>query len=384
MATRGWGSWVAVVGVAAACSFDSGGLGSSGTAPQGEGSSGGGTTPGDTTSDDAGTATGGSAEASGTEASGTEASGTEASGTEASGTEASGTETGGTESSGPAVDGSTGPAPDPAELVLSDAPAYDFADLTVGDSTSHTFTLSNEGPGTAVGVAAAVVGPPFSLVDGSTCGDTLESGGSCTVTVACAPTEWGVLTGSLVVDYDDDQGGGSVEASLQVRGIGESAELLENGDAEQAGAPPPGWSLIAGAGINWSTNTLQSAGGMRSIYAGAGNLSAFRLLQAVDVSVWAPLVDGDGVTFQVRADTRASSNGDDFHGVILRFVDDGGDIIEELPSPLHDGPNWLELDESAVAPVGTRSVHVVLRCDKNGGTFCDAYFDNVSLVARYP
>jgi len=37
---------------------------------------------------------------------------------------------------------------------------------------------------------------------------------------------------------------------------------------------------------------------------------------------------------------------------------------------------------AALEDAGTRSVQVVSRCDKDGGQFCDAYFDDVCLVAR--
>lgn len=289
------------------------------------------------------------------------------------------------------VDGSGEGNDGPAMLVLVDAPMFDFAEVALGAVETHAFVLRNEGTGPALGLDAEVIGMPFSLAggpfpgEGGTCGDALAAAGSCVFIVACVPTVWGDVEGSVVVRYDDAGGGGSLDAQVRARGIGETPNLLVNGDAEQGGMPPVGWELIDNGGNNWQASVEFAFGGAMAIWAGQGQaISQFRLRQPVAVEEWADLIDAGEVSFRVRAHTRSFEQGNDAHAVRLRFMGGGGELISEVTSPSHAGSNWQPVDESALAPTGTRTVQVQLRCDKADGDFCDGFFDDVSLVASHP
>jgi hypothetical protein len=277
-------------------------------------------------------------------------------------------------------------------LVLVDGPTYDFADVVLGAAATKELVLRNEGDGGAHAIAATLEGLPFAFVggvypgDGGTCTNVLAAASSCTIVVTAAPDRWGPDDGTLVLDYDDAvTGPGAVEIGLTTRGVGETVELLDNGDAEQGGAPPVGWTVPDGAGTEWQTTSTGAFEGALAIHPGGGTVTgAFRLRQPVATDPWAALIDGGGVTFHMRAQTRSAGDGDDPHGVWLRFFDEKADLIEELGSDDYAGAAWQTVDIVRVAPAGTRLVQVQLRCDRAWGELCSAYFDAVSLVASYP
>jgi hypothetical protein len=277
-------------------------------------------------------------------------------------------------------------------LVFVDAPIFDYADLALGTAVTHDFVLRNEGSGGAHAIEASIAGSPFAFAggtypgDGGTCGGSLAANASCTIVVTAAPDRWGPTTGELALSYDDAvMGAASVEIGLGVRGVGETIDLLENGDAEQGGAPPVGWTQIDGGGADWQTSVANIYEGKLSIIPGSDmNVTTNRLLQSVEIDQWTELVDGDGVTFRLRGQTRSLSGGDDPHSMLLRFVDANENIIDELQSPQYDGGSWSAVDLVRTAPPGTRVVQVQLRCERVVGGACSAYFDAISLVASYP
>jgi nucleoside-specific outer membrane channel protein Tsx len=76
--------------------------------------------------------------------------------------------------------------------------SYTFAKTTVGDtSAAHEFTLKNNLPSTLTSISYSTA-PPFA-VSTSTCGTTLNSKESCTISVTFSPTQTGTVTGQLTV-----------------------------------------------------------------------------------------------------------------------------------------------------------------------------------------
>ena len=67
----------------------------------------------------------------------------------------------------------------------------------------------------------------------------------------------------------------------------------------------------------------------------------------------------------------------------LRFFDDADELLGEEVSTVYAGAAWNATEVEATAPPFTRLVQVQLRCTRNGGDYCDGYFDDVSLVAIY-
>ena len=112
--------------------------------------------------------------------------------------------------------------------------------------------------------------------------------------------------------------------------------------------------------------------------------TSFRLRQSIATESWNLLIDNEGLWFRVRAQTRALFAGDDPHEVWLRFFDARNVLISESGSPPYQGVGWNGVELLAAAPVGTRFVHVQLRCEREFGDNCSGYFDDVSLVASYP
>lgn len=285
----------------------------------------------------------------------------------------------------------TGAPDDAALLVLEDAPIFDFADITLGEVETHGFVLRNDGGAAATGLAASVDAAPFSFSGaaypgtGGTCTETLMPGTSCVIVLACTPAQWGPAAAALSVTYDDGAGGsGAIATMLRARGTGRTDNLLVNGDAEQGGMPPAGWSQSDGGGENWQTTSSAAFAGAMAIWAGEGSdVTSFRLRQSIGVDPWVALVDAGELRFRVSAQMRAYEQDNDPHQVRLRFFDADDELLGEEMSRVHASSAWTAAEVEAIAPPSTRLVQVQLRCTRNGGDFCDGYFDDVSLVAIY-
>ncbi len=80
---------------------------------------------------------------------------------------------------------------------------YSFGQVAVGESTSQIFTLGNAS-GTAITIRRVTSAPPFHST--TTCGSSLETGGSCTITVIYSPQSAGsgsiADAGPLVIESD--------------------------------------------------------------------------------------------------------------------------------------------------------------------------------------
>ncbi|MBC8069184.1 MAG: hypothetical protein IAG13_12690 [Deltaproteobacteria bacterium] len=354
--------WIAalVIGVGTACAFDSSGIsGTSAEGPVPDGSSG--------TSSGAPTTTA-TAEAEATSSSSSEAEATSSS------SEAS-------ESSSATAE---------AHLEITEAPQFDFGDVELSDVAAHAFEVSNLGTVDATGIAAELQGEGYTWRggafpgEGGSCSTSLAPAQACEIVVAWSAATWGDAIGQLEVRYDDSRDGHSATATLHARGVGSTTNLVDNGDAEDGGAPPTDWNLVRGAGEDWRTTTEFAANGSSSIYAGIGpRTSSFRLRQAANVGKWATFVDADELRFELTAQTRSYADGNDPHQVRLRFIDDDANVLEELASPTYDGTAWQAVELVRVAPAGTRVVQVQLRCEKTGGDYCDAFFDDILLLASY-
>lgn len=285
----------------------------------------------------------------------------------------------------------TGAPDDAALLVLEDAPIFDFADIILGEVQTHGFVLRNDGTAAATNVAASVDAAPFAFSGGvypgtgGTCTETLPPGTSCVLVLACTPAQWGPAAAALSVTYGDATGGsGAIAAMLRARGIGRTDNLLVNGDAEQGGSPPTGWLQSDGGGENWQTTGSVTFAGAMAIWAGEGSgVTSFRLRQSVGVDPWVALVDAGDLRFRAAAHTRAYEQDNDPHQVRLRFFDDADELLGEEVSTVYAGAAWNATEVEATAPPFTRLVQVQLRCTRNGGDYCDGYFDDVSLVAIY-
>ena len=68
----------------------------------------------------------------------------------------------------------------------------------------------------------------------------------------------------------------------------------------------------------------------------------------------------------------------------VRYFDGGGSPLATWNTGLQTTADWTQYDDIRLAPTGTRSIQVELRCQKPSGDYCDGYFDAMELRAVYP
>jgi hypothetical protein len=379
---RGRWRWALGCALTIGCSFDAGGLRASGSAG---------------VADDRGDGTGAPADDGGPDDGGVEADGganEDDGGLEPA--ESSGSDTGGASvgETGDGDDGSTGPAnetgvPGNAMLVLSDGPVFDFGGVTLGQLATHTFTLTNEGDAPAMGMSAMPSGG-FAFAGGAypgtagTCAGGLDPLTACTIVIAFAPGTPGEATGGLRVDYLDGGVAALASVELHAAGVGETGNLLVNGNAESAGNPPPGWTEQSGS--DWRSDDVKSPhGGSYCIFAGAGpNGVDLELRQAVDVAAMGDAIDAGTLRFEFVGWASAWASGNDDYRVRVQYLAADSTVLTSYESDWAASAYWQQITGDHFAPLGARSVLVRLYCNKPSGDWCDAYFDDMTLVAVYP
>jgi hypothetical protein len=280
-------------------------------------------------------------------------------------------------------------APGGAMLVLAEAPSYDFGPVPIGMPASHGFTLSNAGDGPAEGLAGQIA-PPFSFSGGAwpgttgTCGTVLEGGTACTLDVAFTPPDLGETIGMLAIDFVDQGSPGSILTALRGGGAGQSGNLVVNGDAEMLGDPPVGWFDVLGG--SWATTNALFHGGTVSIFPYSGpNYADLELAQPMVVSQWSDAIDLGTLRFHMTTYARTLGLTDDAYRVRFEFLDMNGQVLDAFDSDYQGfAAGWVEVTDDRTAPIGTRSLRIVVMCTKISGTQCNAYYDDVVVSAHYP
>ena len=176
--------------------------------------------------------------------------------------------------------------------------------------------------------------------------------------------------------------------------------VLENPDAEATGPAPgaiPGWELTGGfETVGYGTSVFpgarhaQTIGGDQRLFAG-GDRGEATATQVVDVTSRAAGIDsgggratlsgllggyrGDGDEPKVQATFRGPS------GVVLGMLD-----LDRVDAAARaNATSLLARSASGPIPALTRTIEVTLRATKaSGGTYADAYFDNLGLVLDVP
>ena len=83
-------------------------------------------------------------------------------------------------------------------LTLTPSPSFNFANVALGSSATEGFTLANTTAATVALTSIQVTGSGFAQ-QSTTCGKTLASAGSCSITVAFAPNSLTAAAGLLAV-----------------------------------------------------------------------------------------------------------------------------------------------------------------------------------------
>lgn len=369
-------SWTLFTALLGACSFDPSGTGHGGQSL--------GPAEGDDGESSAGDAGGGSTD------------GVEETGGDASGSATSGVSTSGPDTSDPSASGSTAGESDTsdtasaelAKLEISGAPVQDFGLVTLGNGSEALLTVANTGMGDAAALLAEPLVGPFSFVGGSypgsggTCAQTLAAGTSCTLATRFGPTVPVTSTHELVLTYDPGDGGVAT-ATRDLRGGGQSSNLVQNPGAENGLTE---WTTLSGS---WTStcSDVDADEGSACFYAGgqtSGTLTHSALVQDVDVNPWASAIDAGevAVEFRVRARSYDSNYGDDWR-ILAAFRSANDQLDLFVNSGWQQTYGWTLTEQVSVLPNGTRVVRLRPECRKpSGNSYCDAYFDNFELIAR--
>ncbi|MCH9680646.1 MAG: hypothetical protein K0V04_04360 [Deltaproteobacteria bacterium] len=304
-----------------------------------------------------------------------------------------GPQTGGSDpTTTPDPDSTTGPAATDsagtAVLEISDGPTHDFGQVDLGGSGGHVFTVTNTGDGMATTVVGASPDGPFSYPGGypgagGDCGPSLAAGDMCSLEVRFAPDGLGPLSGALRLTHDQ----GEVERGLAGVGTGQSDNLITNPGGEVAGNPVPGWVAANGTWISAEFQGVYDVPyeGTSFISADTGPDNApFSLEQDIEVDAWADLIDQGQMRFSFRGYTRSLSTDNDEYRIHVRYLDDDGTNMQQWNTGWQTTDDWVPRQDTRFAPVGTRTIQVDLGCRKQGGTYCDGFFDALELRAVYP
>lgn len=300
--------------------------------------------------------------------------------------------TGGETSVGPvdsanSADGSAGLG-DQAQLSLWATP-YRFERLLPGQEAQATLTVRNTAQIEARGITAAPLSAPFGYTGGvfpGTAGDctsVLPAQTSCAVEVSFRPSAPGDFEAPLTLMVDNGP-----EATGILEGeAGDSDNLLVNPGGEDQGSPPPGWT-VTGPGT-WVAgdpfDVPDPVEGQSYLGANMGpNNEMFRMRQDVAIDQWAALVDREMVRLRFEAHACSFQEGDDPYEIAVRYLDEEGEVLETWNSGRQTSASWQLHDHDRVVPADTRTVRVVLACDKGRGQFCDAFFDQLSLRVTAP
>jgi hypothetical protein len=218
-----------------------------------------------------------------------------------------------------------------------------------------------------------------------TCGNTLAAGTSCEVELRFAPNTLGPHQATLTLSYD---GGAEATRPVTGGGAGQSDNLLRNPGGEQGGIPPTSWTDDAPG--DWITT--QGGPGTADPFEGGMFIASdlgpddtdFWLWQDALVDDWAVAIDTGALRFAFSGRARAYGPGDDVFRIRVRYRDGDGTDLAEWDSDWITGGAWQKLGDTRAAPAGTRMIRVQLGCHRNGGTYCDAYYDALELRAVYP
>ncbi len=298
------------------------------------------------------------------------------------------TATSGLATDGGGSDDTTGPAPDTAELLISDGPAYDYGDVAINTSASHTFTVSNPTDVPAAALELELVAP-FVLAR-TDCASTLAPSASCEIQVDAQPMRFGLVGDELLVRYDDGAGPATASRPLTARGSGLTENLLINGGGERGildATPPEGWEAVTG--MSWTvTNAIPAHGGQRCITAGIPGRGTLgedpSLVQLIDIAALTTEDTGDGLVVHFRGYRRATDPGNDPSSFAIAFTDAREQLLEETALGTSSPLTWTENTSDLIAPPGTRHVAVFLRCELSAGASCNAYFDDLELTVESP
>ena len=179
------------------------------------------------------------------------------------------------------------------------------------------------------------------------------------------------------------------------------AELGTQATDDTASPAPPRWRRTGGfTSVRYGSvvglvafpvlDVASMLGAGDAFFAG-GPSGAATAIQVVDVSGWAPEIDGrTGVTVRLSALLGGYRLSDDRAVVSARFRGPSGGrlgiVALDAVTAAERGNATMLMARQATAPVPrlTRSIAVTVRSGTPGGSYNDAYVDDIALVPRVP
>lgn len=288
-------------------------------------------------------------------------------------------------SSGPTPADDTTGAPG---MLVVDVSAVDFGDVDVGAEALAELQVTNVGDLPVSGIGAKPPGAPFAFQGGADavypgaegdCGDVLDGGASCRITLALTPAIFGPSSSSITIDSD----AGQITVPLVGRGLGATDNLLFNPGGEMGGSPPPGWSTEGGDWQAGASGQVLPHGGIGVIGSTEAWDPTTTSRQEVSIAELAALVDAGEMRMQLQGWLRAP-NPNSAGGAVDLVASSVRGVDQTWALEPDDTLQWTSFAFEGDVPPGTASIVVELRCVRlGGGESCAVYFDDVSLVLEY-
>lgn len=157
--------------------------------------------------------------------------------------------------------------------------------------------------------------------------------------------------------------------------------LVMNGSDEAALVDGliPGWTDVVGA--HWGQRSANPPAYDGTYYFFEGTDPSGTLQQVVDVSSYEGTIDQSRQNFDFSGYVRSyPQTPSDTSEITVQFLDAGQAPLLTLDSgQISNTTDWQQVAFSHIAPIGTRSIAIVLTAIRYNGTNNDGYFDDISL-----
>ena len=103
----------------------------------------------------------------------------------------------------------------------------------------------------------------------------------------------------------------------------------------------------------------------------------------IDLSPYANAIDTGNMSFEFRGWGRSYGSNNDPYRMRLRYRSSGGAQLSAFNTGDQDDTTWTEHVDIRLAPVETTQLRIDFYCKKPGGTYCDAYYDDIVVIGTY-
>jgi hypothetical protein len=150
--------------------------------------------------------------------------------------------------------------------------------------------------------------------------------------------------------------------------------------------PPVGdniqfWTEIQG--VEWQQRCGDPLAQHGSCYFFAGNGAVCKLAQTIDLTPYINTIDAGNQEFYFSGYARSYNQSPPDHSQFeLRYFSETNALLAtHILGPYSSTTSWVHTDITMTAPIGARSIQVLLHSIRYSGTNNDGYFDNLNLTA---